>query len=170
MSRPKDLRSFLRKECLSAQLKCPTDTTERNNSSPSKPSVLAPKQGSIKPNNSACHSNDIDSVFGDELFPTEDPKSEKLKELVAEREIKVTAPSPKHGDGQLETLRRELSIIVDAEFGANARERPLIARQKEALLREITWLETQQQVQKSPESVKGSSRGMLLPSQLSVGK
>jgi hypothetical protein len=168
MSRPKDLRGFLRKECLNAQLKIPTDTTERKNASPSRSSLLTLKQGNSKLSDSTCQNDDIDSVFGEELFPAGDQRCEKLRRLVAERESEVTALSLTRGDDQLGTLRAELSVVVDAEFGASARERPLIARQKEALLREITWLETQEQVQKSPESVKGSSRGIFLPPQHSL--
>jgi hypothetical protein len=160
MPRPKDLRSFLRKQIRSIQLKPPHDTSERSITSPSSPLTKAPNRNEddiFRSSERQCH--EIGGVFGELLPPSKGLRSGKLAMLMADTEcLRSQSSALQTGDHKLLALRGELGMVVDAEQGASTRERALIARQKAALLQEITCLEHKQQAQKSPESVKGSTR------------
>jgi hypothetical protein len=153
MSKPKDLWSFLRKEIQAAQLKAPCDALDRG-----VPTKSDHGCDIIENSNQADQG---DSVFGEVSATAEELRTKKLQAFLAETD-KKQPPSSTTGekDDRLLVLRKELEVIINAEFGASKRERSLIARQKAALLREITWLENENLIQSSPKSTKGSTKGL----------
>jgi hypothetical protein len=145
-------------QILATQLKAPCDDLGRGE--PTKPDAASDGYSTMDFTNPA---DEADSVFGEVLATADELRRKKLQEFLAVAEAERKLPqktATKDQDDKLPVLRKELEVIVDAEFGASKRERTLIARQKAALLQEITWLESEEQIQRSPKSTKGSSRGL----------
>ena len=165
MSRPKDLRVFLRKEILISRLKAPE--FPQRVASPSDFSIEAELSSKERPlHGTSCTDEKADSVFGEALLSLEEIRNEKLERLVAESKRKEARNSKvKDRNERLDELRAELGTVVDAELGASTRERYLATRQKVALREEIAWLEAGQRIRISPRSTRGHSRGMFSFSQ-----
>lgn len=159
-----NLRRFLRGEVLNSRLKLPSDTELRTTTSLSA-SVDEHDETDWLLANSASQCHTIDSVFGEPTPTKEERRALKIQKFMAGIDAKQAQNSrAKVVDDELLSLRQDLSVLLDGEIGASIRERALIERQKEALIREITYLERLDKTRNGPESARGRSRGWLFSS------
>ncbi|KAI9645383.1 hypothetical protein NHQ30_006121 [Ciborinia camelliae] len=140
MTKKLGLQAFLRREVIKAKLQVPT---EDKSSDGSKKACMPVSRPNIY---DEPEKNTFRDIFGDDEEDYEDPL-EKIRSSKTPFAIKYETKQKTEIRIRIEELREQLLAVIDTSFKTH-RERAIVARERDSLLRSIERLEAQEQREK----------------------